>query len=185
MQLMEHEFALFVVILGHGAMSLCKQKGDVHGKRRCAALFLASFLLQTHYKYHTHVVVQTLGCDPRICMVGPDARLYCHAIMCSNRFGMARQLLYFSSGHGQLRGSPYAARHTCRVWPCQGRLWSQGNQIGREYVYSPFGAVYTASRFAVRQIQQVHRFLELLLELTEVPVGRGMVRQVCAGVRLD
>jgi len=91
MQFMEHEFALFVVILGHGAMSLCKQKGDVHGKRRCAALFLASFLLQTHYNYHTHVVVQALGRGHHICMVGPDARLYSHGIMYSNRFGTARQ----------------------------------------------------------------------------------------------
>ena len=155
----------------------------VQGNRRCASLFLASLLLQKHYKFHTFVVVEALGRDPRICMVWPDARLYCHAITCSNRFGMARQLLCFSSGHGQHRSSPYAARHTCKVWPRQGRLWSQGNQIGREYVYSPFGAVYTASRFAVWQVQQVCRFLELLVELRAVPVGSGMVRQVCAGLR--
>ena len=91
MQFMEYKFTLLVMIFGQGAMSLCKEKGDVQGKRRCAALFLASFLLQTHYKYHTHVVVQALGRGPRICMVGPDARLYCHGIMCSNRFGMAGQ----------------------------------------------------------------------------------------------
>ena len=65
----------------------------VQGNRRCASSFLASLLLQKHYKFHTFVVVQALGRGPRICMVGPDARLYCHAITCSNRFGMARQLL--------------------------------------------------------------------------------------------
>ena len=30
----------------------------MHAKRRGAALFLASYLLQTHYNYHTHVVLQ-------------------------------------------------------------------------------------------------------------------------------
>jgi len=88
---MEYEFALLVMIFGQYAMSLCKEKGDVQGKKRCAALFLASFLLHKHYKYHTHVVVQALGRGHRICMVGPDARLYSHGIMYSNRFGTARR----------------------------------------------------------------------------------------------
>ena len=67
------------------------KKADVHGKRRCASLFLASCLLQTHYNCHTHVAVQALGCGHRICMVGPEARLYGHESMYSNCFGTARQ----------------------------------------------------------------------------------------------
>ena len=94
--------------------------------------------------------------------------LSCNHVLKS--FWNGPSIAFFSTGHGQYR-SPYAARHTCQVWPRQGRLWSQCNQIGREYVYSLFGAVYTASRFAVRQVQQVCRFLELFVELRTVPVG--------------
>jgi len=50
-------------------------------------------------------------------------------------------------------------------------------------VDSPFGAVYTASRLAVQQVQQVGRLLELLVELRAVPVESCMVRWVCSRMR--
>ena len=70
----------------------------------------------------------------------------------------------------RLRG-PYAARHTCGDWPHHAvSCVSRRTSTARDHVYSPFGAVYTASRLAVRQVKQVGRLLELLVELRSVPV---------------
>ena len=91
----------------------------------------------------------------------------------------------FCTVHGQPR-SLYAARHTCGEWPhhavsCESRRTIPASH----HVYSPLGAVYTAPRPAVRQVQQVGRLLELLVELTAVPVGSCMVRRACSCMRTD
>jgi len=49
---------------------------------------------------------------------------------------------------------------------------------------APFGAVYTALRPALRQVQQVGCLLELLLELRAVPVGFYIVRRASSRMRL-
>ena len=49
---------------------------------------------------------------------------------------------------------------------------------------APFGAVYTALRPALRQVQQIGCLLELLLELRAVPVGFYIVKQASSRMRL-
>ena len=78
------------------------------------------------------------------------------------------------SVHGQHRGL-LAARHTCGKK--QLSVWCVGAQINFFCANAPFGAVYTALRPALRQVQQVGCLLELLLELRAVPVGFSIVRR--------
>jgi len=89
------------------------------------------------------------------------------------------------SVYGQHRGL-LAARHTCgkqQRWAVSMELRCTSTMIF--HGNAPVGAVYTALRPAFRQVQQVGCLLELLLELSAVPVWWYIFRRACTCMRQD
>ena len=89
------------------------------------------------------------------------------------------------SVYGQHRGL-LAARHTCgkqQRWAVSMKLLCTSTMIF--HGNAPFGAIYTALRPAFRQVHQVGCLLELLLELSVVPVRWYIVRRACTCMRQD